>query len=154
MPDPTRPDGPEKIADAASLFDTDEVRPYQAPVSPPRPRISEPEPARPDPVVGGYDLEMTPPEVLSQEYDAPSPPNLPPPVARSRSKPKLKADREESGDTSEFEAELAVVDPVWTRGAEWGPDLVRLAMTGGATLIAVWSRALDGLVASRPSSCW
>ncbi len=30
------------------------------------------------------------------------------------------------------------MDPIWTRGAEWGPDLIRVGLVAAATLILSW----------------
>jgi len=153
------PDDPEPpIADAASLYDTDEIRLI-------RPKAAEPAPVA-DP--GGYELEVDPhvgpepsspvdPDPLSMTgrrskarrptvEATPDPDAAPPPIPVAapspRPKPKLTPNpvetRAPSGDTSEFDTELAVVDPIWTRGAEWGPDLARLGMVGAGTLVMAW----------------
>src|SRR3954454_19584934 len=119
MPEPTHSEDPKPIADVASLFDTDEIRPFQAPpVASTAPNNAPP--------AGGYDLEADP----FPDDEPPRPVVLPEPVERPRARPRPKPkpqltpdpDSDLTGST-EFETESSVVDPVWTRGAEWGPDL-------------------------------
>ena len=134
MPDPRPSQDPKPIADAGSLFDTDEVRP-----------ISVPPASTPTSASEGYDLEgFSVPDV----EEPPRPVVLPTPVERpkakspSQPKPKPKSKLPDShiaeGDTSEFEMEVSIVDPVWTRGAEWGSDLVRVGIAAGVTLFLAW----------------
>ena len=129
MPDPS-PSDPRPTGDAASPFDTDEIRPIQVPAGVPAA----------SPASEGYDLEgYSVPEV-----DEPPPPvAIPsPPVDRPGPKPRPKptaaASQVPEGDSSEFEAEISEVYPVWTRGAEWGPDLVRVGAVGLGTLVLTW----------------
>ena len=44
----------------------------------------------------------------------------------------------DDGDAIVAEEDLGDVDPIWTRGAEWGSDLVRVGVVGLATLVAAW----------------
>ncbi len=145
MPDPRRPDETEPIADAASLFDTGEVRPYMAPSPPPS---AAPAPA----VADGYDLEADP---FAGRDEPPRPAPIPEPVERPRARPEPPRPRtrpetetsrpevtptpSEGSGSIEYEAEGAVVDPVWTRGAEWGPDLVRVGLAAAATMFLAWA---------------
>lgn len=133
MPEPDRPDDRESIADAASLFGTDEIRP-----------IRVPPPASPPPAAasGGYDLDA--PTTPDDDLAPPAPVLLPTPSERprARSRPKPQPAPVEDpgaiGDTSEFEHEVSTVEPVWTRGAEWGPDLIRVGSAGLGTLFLAW----------------
>ena len=45
MPDPSLPDDPKPIGDAASLFDTDEIRPIRVPDPPAATPVGAPDPA-------------------------------------------------------------------------------------------------------------
>lgn len=130
MPDPSRPDDTKPIADPASLFDTDEVREIRAPAPPPEahPAASE-----------GYDLV----EIPDPGPDEPPRPVVSPvpvdrPKAKAKPKPKAAVSPIGEGDTGEFETEVSVVDPIWTRGAEWGPDLARVGGAALATLALAW----------------
>ncbi|WP_435010978.1 hypothetical protein P12x_002269 [Tundrisphaera lichenicola] len=134
MPDQS-PHDPKPIADAASLFDTDEIRPYSAPP------IAEP--AQAAVASDGYDLAIDP--LLPASEEPPRPVALPVPVERPRSRPAPKpkarpADpsAEDPSGSREFEAEISEVDPIWTRGAEWGSDLVRIAAAGLVVLILLY----------------
>jgi hypothetical protein len=141
MPDPSPSQDPKPIADAGSLFDTDEVRPIQIPPS------SAPSASSPASHPEGYDLEGY---SIPDLEEPPRPVELPTPVERPKPKPGAKTQPETAsrkrkpdshiadGDTSEFETEISVVDPVWTRMAEWGPDLVRVGAAAGATLFLAW----------------
>ena len=138
MPDPSRPDDPKTTGDAASLFDTDEIRPIQVPPSVPAPAGSASDTSAPVP--DGYDLEgVSFPEVEEPPRPVPIPP--PPvdrPKAKSRPKPKVEdLDVAESGST-EFATEVSEVDPVWTRWGEWGPDMIRVGASGLGTLFLTW----------------
>src|SRR4051812_42002582 len=99
MTDPSHPEDRKPIADVASLFDTDEIRPFQAP-----PVAS---PASGASAAGGYDLEADP---SSAEEEPPRPVVLPEPVERPRARPKPKPrptpdpDSELTG-SREFDAE-------------------------------------------------
>ncbi len=135
MPDPSPSQDPKPIADAGSLFDTDEVRPIHKPTASTPPPSSSPSPS------DGYDLEgYAVPEV----EETPRPVVLPIPVERPRAKsqPRPRAKMPEShiaeGDTSEFEMEIAVVAPIWSRMGEWGPDLIRVGASAGGTLFLAW----------------
>lgn len=134
MPDPRRPDETEPIADAASLFDTGEVRPDMASSPPPS---AAPAPAGAD----GYDLEADP---FAGRDEPPRPVPIPEPVERPRARPEPSRPEgvptpSEGSGSIEYEAEGAVVDPVWTRGAEWGPDLVRVGLAAAATMFLAWT---------------
>ncbi len=135
MPDPSPSQDPKPIADAGALFGTDDIRPIDIP--PPK--------NLPASATEGYDLEgFSFPEV----EEPPRPLELPTPVERPKAKSKAPVDLKPraklpdshiaEGDTSEFETEISVVSPVWSRGAEWGPDLVRVGIAGGVTLFLVW----------------
>jgi hypothetical protein len=129
MPDPSHPEDAKPIADAASLFDTDEIRPFRAPPVAGTAKTS-----------GGYDLEADP---FPAEDEPPRPVALPEPVERPKARPSPKPrppqDQEsELSGSNEFAAEAAVVDPVWTRGAEWGTDLVRVGIAGLVTLFLLY----------------
>src|SRR5260221_3836516 len=77
MPEPNHPQDSKPIADAASLFDTDEVRPFSAP---PVASTSAGTAKASD----GYELEADPfPDV----DELPRPVALPEPVERPRSRP-------------------------------------------------------------------
>ena len=121
-----------------SEFDTDEVRAIKVPP------LAEPaaSPA-PSPAVDGYDLEgYSVPEVDEppQPVAIPSPPvDRPKPNAPAPAAPKPKAASHiAEGDSSEFETEVSEVYPVWTRGAEWGPDLIRVGAVALGTLVLTW----------------
>ena len=134
MPDPSRPDDPKTIGDAGSLFDTDELRPIKVP-----PASTPSAPSSGASASDGYDLEgVSFPEV----DEPPRPVPIPAPVERpkTRSRPKTKEVVLEPGDSgsTEFVTEVSEVDPVWTRAAEWGPDLVRVAGAGLGTLFLTW----------------
>jgi hypothetical protein len=124
MPEPSQPD-PQPIGDAASLFDTDEIRPIQVPPA----GSASGTPVSPS---DGYDLEgVSFPEV----EEPPRPVSIPsPPVDRprpkSRAKPAADVVVDEVSGSNEFVTEVSDVDPVWTRWAEWGPDLVRAGAVG------------------------
>ena len=47
-------------------------------------------------------------------------------------------DEADDGDAIIAEDDLADVDPIWTRGAEWGPDLIRVGLVAAATLVLTW----------------
>ena len=169
MPDPSRPDDAEPIADAASAFDSGELRAFQPPKE--TPAAAEASPG------GGYDLEVDPyagstlgPDPVSIDPDPlpmtgqragkrvraeidppaaaePEPEPPPPPRAEARARPKPKptpepAEGPDDEDSRDFgddsDAEGAEVDPVWSRAAEWGPDLVRVALAGLGTLVLLW----------------
>ncbi len=129
MSDPSRPDEPKPIGDAHSLFPTDEL-----PVTP-RPSASVGTPS-----TEGYDLEGGPiadDDTLPEPVPIPiptRPANRPKPPAR----PKLEFERADPEGSSEFESEVSEVDPVWTRWAEWGPDLTRIGAVGLGTLFLAW----------------
>ena len=136
MPDPSHPEDPKPIADVASLFDTDEVRPFQAP---PVPSSASGVPS----ASGGYDLEADPTPV---DDEPPRPVVLPEPVERPRARPKPKPKPQPAHESdsdvvgsSEFETEASAVVPVWSRGAEWGPDLVRVGLAGLVTMFLLYS---------------
>jgi hypothetical protein len=139
MPDPSQPDDPKAIGDPASLFDTDEVRPIRVP---PKPALADPHrlPASAS-ASEGYEVEGG--SIPEDDLPEPAPIPIPtPPVQRpnTRSRPKPDAvtlGPEESGST-EFVTEVSEVDPVWTRSAEWGSDLVRVGAVGLGTLILAW----------------
>ena len=136
MPDPIRPDDSKAIGDAASLFDTDEIRPIQVPPSP----AAGTSGGAPAPISDGYDLDGVPfPEVEEPPRPVPIPaPPVDRPKARSRPKPKADDPGIEEDASTEFVAEVSEVDPVWTRWAEWGPDLIRLGAAGLGTLFLTW----------------
>jgi hypothetical protein len=136
MPDPNRPDDPKTIGDAESLFDTDELRPIKVP--PPAPTTPSAPPSHPS-VSDGYELEgVSFPEVDEPPRPVPIPTPVERPKARSVPKPKeVVLGTEDSGST-EFATEVSDVDPVWTRAAEWSPDLVRVGAAGLGTLFLAW----------------
>ena len=47
-------------------------------------------------------------------------------------------DEADDGDAIIAEDDPTDVDPIWSRGAEWGPDLIRVGLVGGATLVVTW----------------
>ena len=134
MPDPSHPDDPKPIGNPASLFDTDELRPIQVPSKSELGKFHQIPASNSD----GYDVEGG---SIPDDDELPPPVPIPipiPPVDRpkSRSRPRQSAvtlGPEESGST-EFVTEVSEVDPVWTRMAEWGPDLVRVGAAGLGTL--------------------
>ena len=135
MPDPNPLDDPKPIGQAASLFDTDEIRPIRVP-EPPRPAAS----AIPAPSSEGYDLDgvsFAEPEEPPRPVVIPTPP-VDRPKAKPRPKPKVEALEAEEGGTDEFVTEASEVEPVWSRWAEWGPDLVRMGAAGLGTLFLTW----------------
>jgi hypothetical protein len=130
MPDPSRPDDPKTTGDAEALFDTDELRPIKVPPAstPSSPSASE-----------GYELEgVSYTEVDETLRPVPIPVPSERPKTRSRPKPKDVALGPEDSGSTEFVTEVSDVDPVWTRAAEWGPDLVRVAGAGLGTLFLTW----------------
>jgi hypothetical protein len=144
------PDELPPMADPSSLFDTDEIRPIKPRPAPPA--SSTPAP----PSEAGYELEAG----ALPEASEPIPPPIPSRTSRSgRPKPSVAFDvpdpnfdeddstseeaprkraRASTGDTSEFETEAVLVDPVWNRAAEWGPDLVKVGIAGFSTLFLAW----------------
>ncbi len=164
MPDPSRPDDAEPIADAASVFDSGELRALHTPASPGP--ASEPEPD------GGYDLEVDPYAAPHAPDPTPIDPNplpmtgqragkrpkaapdpdprpepepepAPPPRAEVPTRPKARPkpvviDEDESEGGDEFEGEASEVDPVWSRWAEWGPDVIRVGVAALGTLVLLW----------------
>ena len=119
MPDPSHPDDPKPIGDAASLFDTDEIRPIQrAPGSPAR-RLRAAPPAASE----GYELEgVSFPEVDEPPGRSPIPPPVERPKARVRGrKPKVEPLGPEESGSTEFVTEVSEVNPVWTRWGRVGP---------------------------------
>jgi hypothetical protein len=134
MSDPSRSNEPQPISDAHSLYDTDEIRPIRVPATPiPEATSSAHE---------GYDLEGGP-IVDDDELPAPVPIPIPTrPVDRPKSsprpKPKLEFERADPEGTSEFEGEVSEIDPIWSRWAEWGPDLKKLGAVGLGTLFLAW----------------
>ena len=137
MPDPNHPDDPKPIGQAASLFDTDEVRPIQVPETPPTAASAPPTSA---PNAGGYDLEgVSFPEVEEPPRPVPIPsPLVDRPSAKSRPKPQVQDLGVEEVVSTEFVTEVSEVDPVWTRWGEWGPDVVRVGAAGLGTLFLTW----------------
>jgi hypothetical protein len=135
MSDPSRSNDPKPIGDAGSLFDTDELRPLRVKPSS--------ETARP-PSNEGYDLEGGPiadDEELPQPVPIPipsKPVERPKPIERPKAKPKLEIEQAEPSGSSEFEDEEAEVEEVWSRWAEWGPDLIRIGAVGLGTLFLAW----------------
>jgi hypothetical protein len=117
-PSPVPEDDKKKIADADWLVgDAPKAkpRPKAPPTASSRP-IAEPEDHSYD-VLGGH----------HEPTDAPVPPPMAvPPVvpAAPRKKAKAKAEVEEPAETGP----PARVDQVWTRGAEWGSSLVKVAI--------------------------
>jgi hypothetical protein len=141
MPEPSRPEDTKPIANAASLFDTDEVRPIHAP-----PVASTA--AGASKASDGYDLEADPFPAID---DPPRPVVLPEPVERPKAPPKPKPRAAQAPDpeltgSSEFATEAAEVYPVWTRNAEWGPDLVRVAIAGLVTLVLLYFGSFNFLL--------
>ena len=126
MPDP-RPDSDPEIADASLLFGGAET---------PNAETSGRTPADPG---GGYAVEGPEPEA------APVAPIRP--IEQPRSRPPAKA---EPATKRPKRAPSSGVDPLWSRGAEWGADLVRIGLafvvvgfllyeTFHASALAAWS---------------
>ena len=150
------PDDPEPpIADAASLFDTDELRPvlpkgdlppvddpggYELEIDPfESPAPTPPIDLEPLPMTGRKARKPGPGEAVRDPDPPPRP--VPPPIPAPTPRPKKPTPVDppaSSGDAGEFEAEISAVDPVWTRWAEWGSDVVRLGVVAGATLVLAW----------------
>jgi hypothetical protein len=122
MPEPPAPEdsGNEPpIADAARFFDDEPAssRPGEAPLLPP-----------PGADPGAYDLEQV-------EEHAPAAPHEGQPSAPVLPRKK----RAESRPSSAEHAEEATVDEVWSRRAEWGPNLALMALVGFVDLLLVYS---------------
>jgi hypothetical protein len=100
----------------------------------PPPASAEPPPVDAGPP-GGYDVLGS--EVI--EDDAPAP--VVPPIPERAPRPRR---AESEAPRAESTADAAVVDPVWTRWGEWGPDVLRLAAAGVALLFLLYL-ALSGL---------
>jgi hypothetical protein len=109
MPDP-RPESEPEIADASLLFGQSEAAKDQA--SPSSPADAGP----------GYAVEG--PEA---EVDSPATPPIPPIPRAERPRPASKA---EPTARRARRAPSSGVDQLWSRGAEWGTDLVRLGVAG------------------------
>ncbi len=74
MPEPRRPDDAEPIADAASVFDSGEVRTFNAPAASPEPKAEpKPRPAAEADPGDGYDLEVDPYAAPKGPASAPAP---------------------------------------------------------------------------------
>ncbi len=110
-PNPDQP--PDNEADAELLF-RDEPAHASRPASP---MISTPAGA------GGYDLEAKEPEPppASRRPVAPAPP----PAAPAPARPARPA-----AETAPRATPNATVEEVWSRWAEWGPTLIKLAVVG------------------------
>jgi hypothetical protein len=135
MSDPSRSNDPKPIGEAGSLFDTDEIRPIYRP----EPLAST---SAGPPATDGYELEGGPiPD--DEELPLPVPIPIPPrpvdrPKASTKAKPKLEFEKLDPEGTSEFENEIAEVDPIWTRWAEWSSDLIRIGAVALGTLFLAW----------------
>ncbi len=174
MPDPRRPDEPEPIADAASVFDSGELRvvkprqPAPAPVGPeaadedegygleldpaPPPRPTPPPVFIDEPEADVAPLPMTGqrpgvrPKSASREVEEPGPapvqrtPITTRPTAKSRAQAGASSgsSNDPGDEDDESEGERSEVDPEWSRSLEWGPDVVRVALVGLATLVLLW----------------
>ena len=114
MPDP-RPESDPEIADAAFLLGG----------SGPEAPESKPAKSAPADADGGYAVEGPEPEA-----EAPVTPPIPPVSRPERPRPAAKA---EAPVKRTKRAPSSGVDQTWSRGAEWGTDLVRL---GVAVLVA------------------
>ncbi len=112
MPDP-RPESEPEIADASLLFGGAEAPKGQA------------APSSPVGAGPGYAVEGPEPEV-----EAPAEPPIPPIPRAERPRAVSKA---ETAPRRAKRAPSSGVDQLWTRGAEWGTDLLRL---GVAVLVA------------------
>jgi hypothetical protein len=126
MADPTprpRPSGePPEIADADLLFREETPRP----ASPSR------QPSEHSASASGdvFDLEGGDP---GSDEESSAPPRAPIPSASPRPSPSTAAERRPRQNAgAEPEAR---VDEVWTRGAEWGPTLILLAVVGAVVLL-------------------
>ncbi|HEV3164324.1 MAG TPA: hypothetical protein VGZ22_09865 [Isosphaeraceae bacterium] len=118
-PDPTpRPEKPA-IADVSELFRDD------VPVSPP---TSASQPATGDESPSSYELEVPLEETETPETSAPAEkraPREPPPVVDWAGAPQAPAPK-------------GSVEQVWSRAAEWGPNLALLAIVGVGVLFLVY----------------
>jgi hypothetical protein len=112
MPDP-RPESDPDIADASLLFGGPEAS------------KAGPSPSAPADAGPGYAVEGPEPEA-----DSPAAPPIPPIPRAERPRP---ASKSELAPRRAKRAPSSGVDQLWTRGAEWGTDLMRL---GGAFLVA------------------
>ncbi len=83
---------------------------------------------------------VPPPTAARTPYPITDRPSASSSASSPGARPKARAAPEPgpTGDTSEFEAEVSVVDPIWTRGGEWGPDVARVAVAAVATLVVAW----------------
>lgn len=128
-PDPDRLGNDEsfEIADAADLLGSGPQRPASAPRPAARPAD-----------LGGYDLADAPEPAVDEP---PRPPVSPAPPRPGRPHPE-RPERPEA----ESAVQPASVSQVWSRGAEWGPNLPAVIGSALATLIVVYlSLDIDNL---------
>lgn len=120
---PFERDDDELEADAAGLF---EASPSISPIPHHPPR------ANPADAGGGYDMLGT--EDAPDEAAPPRPPVIPPAVAAKPRGPKTQRtiDEEDQPENDDHVAEI------WTRRAEWGGTIVRLAMVAAAVIAIVY----------------
>jgi hypothetical protein len=131
MPDPSHSNESKPVGEAASLFDTDDIRPIRVPAPPE---------AASSPEVDGYDLDGGP---IPDDDELPAPVPIPIPSKpvdrpKARPKPKLEFEKIEPEGSSEFEEESAEVNEVWSRWGEWGPDLIKIGAVGLGTIVLAW----------------
>lgn len=143
-PDPLAGSGrgsqPAAIADAAALFlddpptrDRNRNRGHQDP-----PKVkATPVASAPEDLGGGYELLG---DDLDDSRTAPIVPLPVPEPARPRSSPIMDDEEEEPKKSRSSRSRTldSYVDDPWTRGAEWGPDLIRLGVLTLLTLVLAY----------------
>ncbi|WP_422930589.1 hypothetical protein [Singulisphaera sp. PoT] len=136
-PESSDKDQPD-VADAGWLFES-------AP-SPPKETPKTSQESAPD-ASDGYDLDLSDPvEVEPRKPSIPIPPPIPETGPSSSSADTSKA-RPEAKAKSKSSRAPAVVDQVWTRGAEWGSDLVRVGVVLLGAVVGAYVLASMGAYA-------